>query len=130
MPSCRSRQPLGKGDAGTMPEVTRSAAVPPGVALLRTPQEIDICNTRAVVHQLDQASERGVRTIVVDMSLTSFCDSSGVRAIAKAHGHARSKGIELRLVVRSAQVKRLFEITNLDTLVHIYPDASAALADA
>jgi anti-sigma B factor antagonist len=64
------------------------------------------------------------------MSMTSFCDSAGVRAIVIAHSQARSKGVEMRLVVRSAQVKRLFEITNLDTLLRVYPDPASALADA
>ena len=64
------------------------------------------------------------------MSGTTFCDSSGVTELALGRQDAVAKGVELRLVVTSAQVRQILAITGLDRLLRVYPTMSAALADS
>jgi anti-anti-sigma factor len=57
------------------------------------------------------AIKPGVRVVTVDMTLTTFCDSCGRRAIAQAHDRAQSQGAELRLVTASPGVLRVLALT-------------------
>jgi anti-sigma B factor antagonist len=64
------------------------------------------------------------------MTATRFCDSTGLRALALAHKQAAAHRIELRLVITSADVLRVMAITQLDTVLRIYPSLDSAQAAA
>jgi anti-anti-sigma regulatory factor len=49
------------------------------------PAEIDMANADSVAEQLRSAFTPGVTVVMVDMTLTEFCDSYGMRAVALAH---------------------------------------------
>jgi anti-anti-sigma factor len=61
------------------------------------------------------------------MTLTTFCDSMGVKVIARIRGQAVAEGIDLRLVTASTQVQRILAVTGLDTKVRIYRQLADAL---
>jgi len=64
------------------------------------------------------------------MTGTRFCDSMGLRALVLAHQQAVAHHAELRLVITSAGVLRVMAITQLDTVLRIYPSLGAAHAAA
>lgn len=99
-----------------------------GVAVL--PAEIDISNADRVAGELFAAIKPGVRVVIVDMTLITFCDSSGVRAIAQAHDRAQAQGADLRLVTAAPGVLRVLAVTGLDAVVPVYPRLDDALAAA
>ncbi len=66
--------------------------------------------------------------LVVDMTGTTFVDSAEVRAIMLSHRQASSQGSELRLVIGSPGVHRVFSIIGAGELVQIHPDLASALA--
>jgi anti-sigma B factor antagonist len=108
-------------------ELSHGIAVATAVAVL--PAEIDVSNADRVAGELFAAIKPGVRVVIVDMTLTTFCDSSGLRAIAQAHDRAQARDAELRLVTASPGVLRVLAVTGLDTVVPVYPrleDARAA----
>lgn len=94
------------------------------------PAEIDICSAGEAAGELDAAIVPGVRVIVVDMTSTTFCDTSGLRVLAHAHQRARAQGAELRLVTAAPQVLRVLEVTALDTVLSVFPRVNDALAVA
>jgi anti-anti-sigma factor len=51
------------------------------------------------------------------MTATTFCDSSGPRELLLAHHKATAGGIELRIVMPSADVRRIFQLTGLDQVL-------------
>jgi anti-anti-sigma factor len=65
---------------------------------------------------------------VVDMTGTRFCDSAGLHALIGAHKRAQAEGRQVRLVIASAQVRRILALTALDRLIPVYTSLRQALA--
>jgi anti-sigma B factor antagonist len=96
--------------------------------VITLPTELDITNSAGVGEQLAAAFQDGASTVIADMSVTTFCDSSGVRALLLVYRKAAADGAELRLAALRDPVLRIFELTGADVLLPIYPDLEAALA--
>ena len=64
--------------------------------------------------------------VIIDMSVTTFCDCAGARAIVRAYQRAADCGAEVRLVVTAALVLRIFDLVGIDRLLDIYPNVEAA----
>jgi anti-sigma B factor antagonist len=96
-------------------------------AVVPMPAEIDIANAGRLAAELDAAIKPGVTALVIDMTLTTFCDSMGVKVIARIRGRAVAEGVDLRLVTASAQVQRILAVAGLDTKVRIHRRLEDAL---
>lgn len=100
---------------------TRMAAEPAAArrqAVLALPEQIDACNAGRVAAALASAiSQSGM--VTADMSATTFCDCAGAHAIVQAHERAAASGAELRVVVTTPQVRRLFGLLQLDRRLDI-----------
>jgi len=96
--------------------------------IVAMPEEIDITNSARVCQQLNLAFLRGVAMVVADFTATRLCDSSGARELALAHGRAIDMNVELRAVVASAAVLRVFELTGLSHVLPVYTSREAALS--
>lgn len=96
-------------------------------AVVPMPAEIDVANASRLAAELDTAIHPGVKALVVDMTLTTFCDSMGVKVIARIRGQAVAEGVDLRLVTASPQVLRILAVTGLDTKIRIYRRLEDAL---
>jgi anti-sigma B factor antagonist len=99
-----------------------------GVAIVTTPQEIDITNANGLRAALQQAEATGGGTLVVDMSRTRFCDSAGLHALVEAHKRAMSQGGQVLLVATGPAVLRLLEITGVDQVLARFAAVAEALA--
>jgi anti-sigma B factor antagonist len=75
--------------------------------------EIDAANARWAGRQLRSAFSVSASGVVADLTLSTFCDSSGTRELAPVHQKAAARGIELRVVVPSASVRQIFELPAL-----------------
>ena len=108
-----------------------------GVPVVEAPEEIDICNAEQLRIVLLEAASRGRGTIVVDMTRTRFCDSSGFSALVAAHQRALAEGGGLRLVIPDgSRVLRIFTVIGLGRFIPRFasldqalPAAPAAAAD-
>lgn len=106
--------------------MANSQHLPPVVITL--PAEIDIANADEVGRQLGSAVAADVRTVIADMTATTFCDSSGIGMLVRAHKQAAANRTELWLVVPSTAVLRSLTLVSIDHLMPIYPGLSMALA--
>ncbi len=70
-----------------------------GVPVGAAPQEIDITNAEALRSVLLEAAAHGHGTLVADMTVTRFCDSSGMHTLLAAHKRIQAEGGELLLVI-------------------------------
>jgi anti-anti-sigma regulatory factor len=76
----------------------------------------------------DQAEGRRA-TVVVDLTLTRFCDSYGLHALLRARKLAQADGGELGPVVPAdGAVPRVFALTRLDRLIPCFASVKEALA--
>jgi anti-sigma B factor antagonist len=98
--------------------------------VIALPAEIDMASAGQAGQRLGSAFAPGVKAVIADMTATTFCDSSGISPLVRAHRQAAANGTELRLVVRSAAVLRALTLVKMDDLLPIYPSLSQALAAA
>ena len=97
-----------------------------GVPVVEAPEEIDICNAEQLRIVLLEAGSRGHATIVVDMTRTRFCDSSGFSVLAGAHKRALAEGGGLRLVIPAdSRVLRIFTVIGLGRFIPRFGSTAA-----
>jgi anti-sigma B factor antagonist len=101
-------------------------AVPEIVAL---PAEVDITNATQAGDDLSAAVSSGAAIVIADMTLTEFCDSSGIRHLLIVNDRAVASNAELRLVITSPAVLRVLRVTGVDRMLRIYPSLQAALTN-
>ena len=99
-----------------------------GVPVVTAPEEIDITNTPELRSALLEASAHGHRTLVVDMTRTQFCDSSGLHTLLAAHKRAQAEGGELLLAIAAAPVLRILALTSIDRMIPNFTSLDEALA--
>jgi anti-sigma B factor antagonist len=90
------------------------------------PDEIDITSWTLLEAELLAASRYGA-TVIVDMTETTFCDSSGIRLFLLAHDRAAADGGELRLAAVGPAVMRILELLGANRVLSIYPTVGEAL---
>jgi anti-sigma B factor antagonist len=100
------------------------------VPVLAAPEEIDISNAEALRSALLTAAAGGRGPLVVDMTRTRFCDSSGLHALIAAHKRAGAAGREVLLVIPSTTVLRVFSLTGMDRVIPSFTSLAEALAQA
>jgi anti-sigma B factor antagonist len=98
-----------------------------GVPVVTAPEEIDITSAPGLRSALMEAAAYGHGTLVVDMTRTQFCDSSGLHTLLAAHKRARAEGGELVLVIPATPVLRIFAITGVDRIIPNFTSLDQAL---
>lgn len=82
-------------------------------AILVVRGELDAYSAPALEDHIARLLTDGQREVVLDLSQTTFLDSSGLRAILTAHRRIGEQGGKLVLRHPSEPVLRLLEITGL-----------------
>ena len=113
-----------------MTDVRYPGTVIDGVPVVVTPAEIDITNAEGLRSALLKAAGNGHITLVVDMTQTRFCDSSGLHTLIAAHKSAEAEGREVLLAIPSTTVLRVFAITGMDKVIPNFTSLAEALAAA
>jgi anti-sigma B factor antagonist len=111
-----------------MPDDSFPVEVLGGVPVIAAPEEIDITNAEALRSALLEAAADGHGTLVVDMTQTQFCDSSGLHTLIAAHKRAGAEGREVLLVIPNTAVLRVFAITGMDMVIPNFTSLAEALA--
>jgi anti-sigma B factor antagonist len=97
------------------------------VAVMELPGEIDIGTVRAVDEELNSLLGRRPGAVVVDLTKTRFCDSSGIAALLRAWRRASVLAVPFRLAC-SEPVLQLLRLVRADEVLEIYPTVTAAAA--
>ena len=95
--------------------------------------EIDLFTAPELKQKLTDAIEAGKSRIVVDLSETTFLDSTALGVLIGAVKRLRSRDGALVIVNTDQNIAKTFEITGLDqifTILGTRDDAIAALDDA
>ena len=99
-----------------------------GVPVVTAPEEIDITNAPELGSALLEAAAHGHGTLVVDMTRTQFCDSSGLHTLLAAHKRAQAEGGEVLLAIAAAPVLRVLALTSIDRMIPNFTSLDEALA--
>jgi anti-sigma B factor antagonist len=97
-------------------------------AVVTFPAEVDVLSAGQIRDHLLSVINEGPASLVIDMTPTTFCDSSGINAVVRAYRRAHASGTDVRLVVTAPAVRRIFEVTKIDHLIPVYPGLADALA--
>lgn len=98
-----------------------------GIPVISAPEEIDIGNASQLRSALIAATDRHPMA-VVDLSLTQFCDSSGLNVLVRALHRAQEAGGELRLVACTQPVQRILSVTGVGGVFPVFTTLADALA--
>ena len=79
---------------------------------------------QAVVREVGE----GRNQLVVDLSAVTFLDSSGLGAIIGGLRRTRAHGGDLVLVCPDSELRRAFELCDLDRVFNLHADLAAAVA--
>jgi anti-anti-sigma factor len=104
--------------------------VRPDAVLVHVKGEIDSSTAGELRSQLESALQQAggheSRLLIVDLEGVTYFGSAGLNAVLDCHKQGLRTGISVRLVAGNDLVVRPIEVTNLDSLLDLYP----ALADA
>lgn len=97
-------------------------------AVVRFPGEIDLTRSDAARETLLAALNQSALALIVDMTGTTFCDSSGITALVRAARRASATGATVRLAATAPPVLRVLSLVGIDRLIDVYPSVDAARA--
>jgi anti-anti-sigma factor len=100
-----------------------------GIFVVALAGEHDLDTAPKVQEELRSVIAAGARTTVVDLSETTFLDSTMLHVLLSARNELRDGG-RLLLVTNDATVKRVFEIAGIDRFFDFYPSRRAAEEEA
>jgi anti-sigma B factor antagonist len=89
---------------------------------------MDLTNADAAREALLAALNQPALALIVDMTGTTFCDSAGITALARAARRAAATGATMRLAVTAPPVLRVLSLVGIDRLIDVHPSVDAALA--
>jgi len=81
---------------------------------LRARGELDLASAPVLAAALDEQLQSGRRYVHVDLSDVTFCDTTGLAALAGAHHAFLSRQGSVTLIGVSARIRRLLVLTGLD----------------
>lgn len=89
--------------------------------------EADLHTAPVLRDALDEAIATGAGILVVDLTGVTFVDSMMLGVLLGATRRTRPMGTEVRIVVEDPHVLRIFELTLLDQVLHLFPSLDLAL---
>ena len=91
--------------------------------------EVDLSNATSVTERLIAAVPNSATALVLDLSETTYLDSSGVRMLFELAQRLRNRGQGLELVVPDeSNVKRVLLLTEVERVVPMSGSVDAAVA--
>ncbi len=100
------------------------------VAVIAVSGEVDLYTAPELKSELVRVIEGGATTVVVDLSETTFIDSTTLGVLISGLKRLRPAGGSLELVVADRNIRKIFEITGLDRVFSLHGHRQAALAAA
>jgi len=79
--------------------------------------ELDVATVGSFGDHLALLVDAGTGDVDVDMALVTFCDAAMLRVLLAAHEQLSVHGRRLRVVNASRPVRRLLQLTDLDTML-------------
>ncbi len=85
-----------------------------GIAWLTARGELDMDTAEALEQAVARLLSGGPSVLAIDFSGVSFCDSSGIGALIRAHKVAAAHSCRLELHRVDPDVRRVFDLVGLD----------------
>jgi anti-sigma B factor antagonist len=101
--------------------------------VVRLPERIDRSNADEIREQLLallNADGSGAGPLIADLTGTTFCDSSVINVLVRAHTRAGGQGRRLYAAVPpTGVVRKVFDITAISRVIPTFDDVGSAIND-
>lgn len=99
-------------------------------AVITAAGEIDLYTAPRLQSELSRLPQSGYDRVVVDLSEVEFCDSTGMNVLLAAMKRLRERGGTLELAAPRSAVRRILQVTGLDTVFTVHDKVPALLDSA
>ncbi len=99
-----------------------------GVATIAVAGEVDLYTAPALKQAISTLIDQGARSLLVDLSRTTFIDSTTLGVLMGTVKRLRPAGGELAIACSDPNVRKIFAITLLDRIFAIFDSPDAAVA--
>lgn len=89
-------------------EVSRKGAI----ARIRVLGDLDMAGAPVLEAEIAALRADGARSLVLDLTVLKFIDSSGLRCVLNCVAASRRDGASIRVIPGPPAVQRVFELTN------------------
>jgi anti-anti-sigma factor len=105
--------------------------VRPEAVVVQATGEVDSSTANDLTAHLDaalqQAGNQASRLLIIDLQGVTYFGSAGLNAVLDCHKQGQQAGTSVRLVADNGLVVRPIEVTNLDSVLELYPTLPDAL---
>jgi anti-anti-sigma factor len=105
--------------------------VRPEAVVVQAAGEVDSSTAGDLTSHLDaalrQAGTQASRLLIIDLQAVTYFGSAGLNAVLDCHKQGQQAGTSVRLVADNGLVVRPIEVTNLDSVLELYPTLPDAL---
>ena len=98
-----------------------------GTFIVSTYGDVDLVTAPELEQELLEAVNEGARHVVVNLTKTTFFDSSGVHVLVRTGDRLESRGVRFGIVCANPRIKRILEITGIDRAVGIHDTIESAI---
>jgi anti-anti-sigma factor len=106
------------------PSLLSMTVIPDGErTILVARGEVDLANAHELGDRITAIWDDGCRDVLLNLRGVTFMDSTGLHALIKAHRRATRDGGRFAITKSSHAVNRLLELSVLDQVLVIVPDA-------
>ncbi len=107
----------------------QTVAVDSTTSVVELAGEVDLYTAPEVRQELVRVIDEGATSVVVDLTRTTFIDSTALGVLLGGLKRLRPLGGRLALVCSDRNIRRIFEITLLDRVFAIHDTREAALQE-
>ena len=105
--------------------------VRPEAVVVQVKGEVDSSTSGRLTAQLHaallEAANQSARLLIIDLQSVTYFGSAGLNAVLDCHRQGKAAGTSVRLVADNGLVVRPIEVTNLDSVLELYPTLPDAL---
>jgi anti-sigma B factor antagonist len=98
-----------------------------GIHVVTVTGEIDLFTAPEFKQRMGRPIDDGVTRLIVDLTATTFIDSSSLGVLIGAHRRLRQRGGSLVVVCDNEAIVKTFKITGLDGVFTLVPSLDDAL---
>jgi anti-sigma B factor antagonist len=102
----------------------------PTTAVIGLKGEVDLYTCPELKQELLRVIGEGALLVVVDLTETTFIDSTGLGVLVRGVERLNTEGGRLAIVCVDPNMVKVFEVTGLDRVFSIYASREEALARA
>ncbi|MGD2043471.1 MAG: STAS domain-containing protein [Acidimicrobiia bacterium] len=94
-----------------------SRELPNGWLAIAVEGEVDLATVDALQRAIDDAYAHGTADLVVDLTRSTFMDSTGLKALVMANRRFGGTGRSFAIAVSGGPVSRLIDLSGVDTTI-------------